>query len=1009
MSSLVIAKRVMWLGFALGPFAVAMMGQTKPSAPVSFSQDIMPLMRAHCVSCHGGAQPAGKLDLSSAKGMQKGGASGPLVVPGKPDKSILVKRLLGQGGLPQMPMGFAPFTKVQIDKVKAWIAAGASYAEKGKSGHWAYLPLTRPVVPTVKNKTWGRNAIDAFILEKIEKNGLAPAKEASKEALLRRVTLDLTGLPPTLEELDAFLKDKSPNAYEKVVDRLLASPHYGERQARVWLDLARYADTNGYEKDTSRVAWKYRDWVIDAFNRNMPYDRFTIEQLAGDLLPNATLDDQIATGFHRNSMLNLEGGVDPEEGRYEMINDRVATTSTVWLGQTLQCSRCHDHKYDPFTQKDYFKMYAAFAYTDYEPRGDANIGEMKYFEPSIEAPSPDQVQQRERLKAELATAQKTYAADSAALASEREAWEKAIATTPPWRVVLPTDVDGGGATVRPQDDNSVIVDGPNPDQPHYTVGIARPQTVTAIRIEAMPLKGLPSDGPGRSSGGNFILTGVDANFGGQAIKFTSAMADYSQETYSAAAVLDSDPATGWAVYPEVGKPHEIVLVLEKPVQIAEGQKLSVTLRHDSKAWPKHAFGHFRVSTVNAATPEALMVPADIRGIVQSAARTGKMEMRVDTYFRSICRTLAATRKQRDDLQNALNILQRQIPTAMVMREKPVKGPLTTQVHIRGEFLQKGETVAAGVPALFASTAPSGDMNRLSLAKWLVNPKNPLTARVQVNRMWEQYFGVGLVETSENFGTQGTPPTHPALLDWLASEFERQNWNMKAIHRLIVTSATYRQDSGATAKLIAKDPKNALYARGPRFRMEAEMIRDNALAVAGLLDAKIGGPSVYPYQPEGVWDSPYNGERWMTSDGGNMHRRGLYTFWKRTAPYPMYLNFDATSREECTVRRIRTNTPIQALNMLNDEAFLQAAKALALRAEKLSATTSGRVGIAFRLCTGRRPTAAEQTRLEGLYRKLLNKYTANPDEAKKLAATPSDAAWTMVANVLLNLDETITKG
>lgn len=998
----------MWLGFAIGPFAVALVGQSKPSAPVSYSQDIAPLWRAHCLSCHTGAQGAGKLDLSTVKGLQKGGVSGPLIVPGNPEKSLLVKRLLGHGGMPQMPMGFAPFSKAQMDKVRAWISSGGSYTESGKAAHWAYRPLARPALPVVKNKLWARNAIDNFILAKIEKAGLSPSKEASKEMLLRRVTLDLTGLPPTLEELDAFAKDKSPNAYEKVVDRLLASPHYGERQARVWLDLSRYADTNGYEKDTSRVAWKYRDWVIDAFNKNMPYDRFTVEQLAGDLLPNATLDDLIATGFHRNSMLNLEGGVDPEEGRYEMINDRVATTSTVWLGQTLQCARCHDHKYDPFTQKDYFKMYAMFAYTTYEPRGDANIGEMKYFEPSIEAPSPEQAKERDRLRAELAEAQKAYDADLPEMKAEREAWEKAIAATPAWQPVTPTETNGGGATLRALEDNSVAVEGASPDQVRYSIAIAGPQTVSAIRIEALPMKGLPYNGPGRSSGGNFILTGVDASLNGQAVKFRSTLTDYSQETYSAAQVLDNDEATGWAVYPEVGKPHEIVLVLEKPVQVGAGQKLNVTLRHDSKIWVKHSLGHFRVSTVNAETPEALMVPMDIRGIIQSSARTGKMQTKLDAYFRSISRTLAPARRRRDDLQASLNMLQRQIPTAQVMREKSVKGPLTTQVHIRGEFLQKGDTVTAGVPTLFASTQPAGDMNRLSLAKWLVNPKNPLPARVQVNRIWEQYFGVGLVETSENFGTQGTPPTHPELLDWLATEFERLNWNMKAIHRLIVTSATYRQTSATNAKLIAKDPKNFLYAHGPRFRMEAEMIRDNALAAAGLLDRKIGGPSVYPYQPEGVWDSPYNGERWMMSGGGEMYRRGLYTFWKRTAPYPMFVNFDATSREECTVRRIRTNTPIQALNMLNDEAYLQAAKGLAKRVEKLSPDTKSRLVNAFRLCTCRKPNPTELARLQKLYAGLLAKYKGNPAEAQKLAKTPEDAAWTMVANVLLNLDETITK-
>jgi len=1008
MSSLVVVKRVMGLALATGPYvAVALVGQAKASSPVNYSKDIGPVLKAHCVSCHSGAQPAGKLDLSSVKGIQKGGASGPLLVAGRPEQSLLIKRLIGQGGA-QMPMGFAPFSKEQIDTFRTWIANGASMSDAGSSTHWAYKPLARPALPAVKNKAWARNAIDYFVLAKMEKAGLTPTREASKETLLRRVTLDLTGLPPTLEETDAFLKDKSPDAYEKVVDRLLASPHYGERQARGWLDLARYADTNGYEKDTSRTAWKYRDWVIDAFNKNMPYDEFTVEQLAGDLLPNPTLDQLIATGFQRNSMLNLEGGVDPEEGRYEMINDRVATTSTVWLGQTLQCARCHDHKYDPFSQKDYYKLYAIFAYTTYEPRGDASIGEMKYFEPSIEAPSAEQAKERDQLRAELAAADKTYRADTPDLRLERSEWEKALASSATWQAVKAGSLDGGGATLRQLPDQSIVAEGASPGQVHYTVGIAGPANVSAIRVEALPLEGLKANGPGRSSGGNFILTGVDASLNGQAVTFRSAMADYSQETYSAADVLDNGTGSGWAVYPEVGKEHQIVLVLDKPVRIEAGQKLSLTLRHDSTAWPQHSFGHFRVSTIDSSNPEALMMPKEIRALASSANRSAADEAKLDGYFRSICKTLAPVRKQRDRLQGDLTMLQRQIPTAMVMREQAVKGPLTTYVHPRGEFLQKGDQVAAGIPTLFASTSPSGNMNRLSLAKWLTNPKNPLTARVEVNRIWEQYFGIGLVETSENFGTQGTPPTHPELLDWLASDFEQKGWDMKAINRMIVLSATYRQDSSATLALMAKDPNNRLYARGPRFRMEAEMIRDNALAAAGMLSLKIGGPSVYPYQPDGIWDSPYNGERWMTSKGSEMYRRGIYTFWKRTAPYPTFINFDATSREECTIRRIRTNTPIQALNLLNDEAFLQAAKGLALRVSKLSATTSGRMEAAFRLCTGRRPTVAEAGRLEKLYAKLLAKYQADPAEAKKLAPTPADAAWTMVANVLLNLDETLTK-
>lgn len=994
MSRSIAVKQTLGLLLAASPYALALVTQGAPAKKVDFKKEIAPLFKAHCNSCHAGSKAAGGLDLSTVKGIQKGGASGKLVVAGKPDQSLLMKRILGKGGLPRMPMGFAPLTADQTDTIKRWIAGGASTAG-GNEKHWAYLPIARPALPNVKHQGWVKNPVDAFILEKMEAEGLAPSPAASRETLLRRVTIDLTGLPPTLAELDAFLSDKRPDAYERAVDRLLQSPHYGEKQAQQWLDLARYADTDGYEKDLNRVAWKYRDWVINAFNQNMPYDRFTIEQLAGDMLPSPTMDQMIATGFHRNTMFNSEGGVDPAEARYEMVNDRVATTSGVWLGQTMQCSRCHDHKYDPFTQKDYFRLYAIFSNTEYEKRGDPAFGDGKFYEPSMEAPSPEQAAQRKRLQAELAAVEAKYKASTPELTQERSEWETAVRRDPGWSFANVSKVQCAEVGLRRLDDGSIFVDG-KPASATFEVsfkGDGHP--ITAVRLEALPGDAFPNKGPGISVNGNFVLSKVEMVARGKPVKIRNAVTDFSQDGYPVEGLFDDNVNTGWAVHPQYGKPHQAIFFLDQPLTLAPGEELTVKLIHNSTNWPMHLIGHFRVTVSGETRTDILAVPATIREKVLKGESA-------DDYFRSVCKTLEPARKLRGEVQKQLDTLNQQIPMALILKEKPATGALTASIHPRGEFLKTGEQVQAGTPALFG---PSSVTNRLKLAQWLMDPKNPLTARVEVNRIWEQYFGRGLVETSENFGTQGAPPTHPKLLDWLATKLIDSKWNLKAIHRLIVTSATYRQSSNATAKLLEKDPTNILYARGPRVRMDAETIRDNALSAAGLLSDKIGGPSVFPYQPEGIWNSPYNGARWMDSKGGDRYRRGLYTFWKRTSPYPAFMNFDATSREECTIRRIRTNTPLQALNLLNDEAYLEAAKALAQRTAKMP---GNRLVNAFRLCTCRKPTPAELNRLQTLLKVLEAKYKAEPLEAKKLARTPDDAAWTMVANVLLNLDETITK-
>ena len=768
------------VSLTLGGLVLAAAGKPDvPTKKVDFLREVQPVLKAHCFQCHGKDQQSGGLRLDRKAAAFKGGAHGPAIVPGKCEQSLLVQRISGLGGQPRMPLGFAPLTPEQIALLRAWIDQGAVWPDGAENAkHWAYLKPAHDKPPQVKNPAWVRNPIDNFVLAKLEKSGLKPSPEAPKEILLRRVSLDLIGLPPSVQEIDAFLADRSPNAYEKVVDRLLASPHYGERWARPWLDLARYADTNGYEKDARRSIWPYRDWVINALNADMPYDRFTIEQIAGDLLPNASESQKIATGFNRNTMLNEEGGVDQEEQRWLTIVDRVGTTASVWLGTTLQCAQCHNHKYDPFTQKDYYRFFAFFDHTT---------------EPILEMLTPAQEAQRKTLQTQVAA------------------------------------------------------------------------------LEA-----------------------------------------------------------------EVKKPD---------------------------------------------TDKAAL-----------AASTAK---------------LADLKKQLDGVH---------APTTLVMEEKADGQVPSTYTHVKGAYLSKGEKVTADVPAALNPFPAGRPRNRLGLAYWLVDENNPLTARVEVNRIWEQYFGRGIVETSEDFGTQGQRPTHPELMDWLATELMRRHWSLKAIHRLIVTSATYRQSSRVTPGLLARDPLNRLLARGPRFRMEAEMVRDAALSVAGLLSLKIGGPSVFPLQPDHIWDIPYNGDQWVTSTGEDRYRRALYTFWRRTSPYPEFLTFDATSREFCTVRRIRTNTPLQALTTLNDPAFFEAARGLARRAlQEGGKDPAAQITYAFRLCAARRPTLFERTRLAGLYNAERKRYQADKEAAQKLAGGPPDqpdlpqtAAMTVVANVLLNLDETLTK-
>jgi cytochrome c553 len=997
-----------------------------PLRAVDFTAQVQPIFKANCVRCHGPDQQKNQLRLDSRTLALQGGVSGRVILPGNAKESLLIRRLLGQEK-PRMPFKEAPLPESEIALIRAWIDSGAMGPDDAApvtkvARHWAYVKPERPPVPAVRNASWIRNPIDAFILARLEKEGLAPSPEAPRETLLRRLSLDLTGLPPTLAEIDAFLADASPDAYEKAVDRLLGSPHYGERWARPWLDLARYADSNGYEKDRLRVAWKYRDWVIDALNHDLSFRDFTIQQIAGDMLKDATVDQKIATGFHRNTLLNQEGGIDVEEARWETLVDRVNTTSSVWLGSTMACAQCHDHKFDPFSQKDYYRMLAFFDNAEYRVQGlGEKVVDKWIVEPELEFPTEEQAAKRTALRAEIAKL--TAIVEKTDLTRALRAWEQEIARPAPvWTPLDPIRMQSApGSILEKAPDHVVVAKGENPDKNTYTVVVRAPVTgITAFRLEALADLALPEKGPGRSSSGNFVLTRFAVATGAKGetpVPLVRAQADVSEEGKTVALAIDASSDTGWGIAPETGRTHVAVFQTKGPLLAAT--PITFTLEQSS-ASAQQTLGRFRISATTSSSPwGGLPVPDPVRDVLRAppSARTAAQRQALEAYFRPLAPELDAPRERLRAARHDLDALH--ITTAGVMGERAGWDRPSTPLRIRGSYMNPGDRVHAATPAFLPPLPPNAPANRLGLALWLASDESPLTARVAVNRYWEQIFGHGIVETSDDFGSQGERPVHPELLDWLATEFMARGWSPKAIQRLMVTSATYRQSSRVTPESQERDPYNRLLARGPRFRIEAEMVRDVALASAGLLSPKIGGPSVFPDQPAGVWDRPYSEARWVTSEGDDRHRRGLYTFIRRTSPYPSLLTFDAPSREFCTVRRVRTNTPLQALTTLNDPVFVEAARGVANRilAEAGSAPTE-RAAHGFRICTGRRPAKAEIERMVAFYESQRQRFADDVEAARALASagtagvTAGDsadrAAWTMVANVLLSLDETVTK-
>ena len=1138
-------------------------------AEVDFLRDIKPILSNNCFQCHGpdeasrkgGSEGAAGLRLDTAEGAQAEHGGQRAIVPGKLEASAVWQRIKSTDPNEQMPppQTGKSLTAREQDLLARWIKQGAKYAQ-----HWSYVKPVRPAVPDVAGSAWPRNEIDRFILARLQREGLAPSPEADRATLIRRLSLDLTGLPPTVAEVNEFVKDPDPQAYEKLVDRLLKKEAYGEHWAQQWLDLARYADSAGYADDPARTIWLYRDYVIRAYNANKPFDQFTIEQIAGDLLPQPTDDQLIATAFHRNTLTNNEGGTNDEEFRNVAVVDRVNTTFAVWMGTTMSCAQCHNHKYDPLSQEEFFRFFAFFNSTEDADRGNES--------PLHSVFTAEQQSQRETLQREIKSLEERLKRPTPEMAELFSRWDKDFPRDLSWQKLKPSGVTTKNMTAaKIAADGAVRVEkSATADTYHVEVPLAA-GPLRALGIAALAHPELPAQGPGYG-GGNFVISRVTAallppsqkpgerprlsgrfvrvelpgkqkmlslaevqvyrgadniasqgeatqsstdfdgpaklaidgntngkyteakstthtaasddpwwevdlksagaidrivvwnrtdpgveerlaNFrvtvlddqravvwkkdvasvpkpsvelsldGARQIEFSAAVADYSQPEFGAELVLANKDASkkGWAVGGRFGQPHTLTLITKDPVDVPAGATLAVTIEHATNP-PGHTLGHFQVlATGDARAAEWGRTPGPLQAILQKpvAERSAEQNEQLLQYFLSIAPQLQPVREQLDKAQKQLAAIQPS--TVPIMKELAEKQRRVTKIQHRGNFLDLGAEVKPGTPNVFPALPAGESPSRLAVARWLVSDDNPLTARVLANRYWEQLFGVGIVATSEEFGAQGDQPFHPELLDWLATELQRTKWDLKNFVRLLVTSASYRQSSKVSAELVRRDPDNRLLARGPRFRLPAETVRDQALAVSGLLSSKMYGPPVKPPQPAlGVSAAFGSGIDWQTSAGDDKFRRGIYTMWRRSNPYPSMATFDAPNREVCTLRRVRTNTPLQALVTLNDPVYIEASQALARRIlAEGGADTAARVQFAFQICLARPAQQAELQRLVQLVERVRETYQTRPEEARKMATDPIGpvpsgidlaelAAWTVASNVLLNLDEMVMK-
>ena len=1004
---------------------------------VDFDRDVKPLFAKHCLNCHGPDKQQAGLRLDVQGDAVRGGDSGAAFEAGQSGASLLIKYVAGLDPDVVMPPDGDILSKDEVGLLRAWIDQGAKWSP-GSAGdaqrnatHWSFRPIQRPQFPKTKSENWIRNPIDRFILAKLESRKIAPAPEADRRTLIRRLSLDLLGLPPTPAEIAAFLKDDRPDAYELLVDKLLASPHFGERWGRHWLDLARYADSDGYEKDSPRpFAWRYRNWVIEAINNDIPFDQFTIEQLAGDLLPNATLEQKVATGFHRNTLTNKEGGVDPEEFRVAAVVDRVNTTSTVWLGLTLGCAQCHSHKYDPILMHEYYGMFAFF-----------NQGQ----EVDLAAPLPAEAAAYANAKRDYDAAHAPFLTaisnfDKTQLPLRQAAWESDLdkASLPAWTTLQFISITAtGSAKLVRQADGSYLATGDNKPVETYTLQVkTNLKGITSLRLEVLPDASLPSQGPGRVAHGNFVLSEFRATVAAgtgaaQPVEFATASADFAQDMFPAAAAIDGNLKTGWAVAPKFSRRH--VATFETRVDLDLPEEATLTIVLDQQHGLQHTIGKFRLSATSMPRPVKLEgYSSEITAILATpvANRTAAERAKLTAFYAPLDTELARLAQAEADHARQAPPL----PATRAQTLAQINPPRKTHIHVRGDFLRPGEEVqphTLGILHPF-QVRSAASANRLDLARWLVDPANPLTARVTMNRVWKNLFGQALVTSIDDFGTRGERPSHPELLDWLAREFMTDSqtipsppfvrgggrWGLKRMIQLIVQSATYRQSSLPRQELYEKDPRNVLLARQNRFRVEAEVLRDIGLAVGGLLTPTVGGPSVHPRQPAGVSELTYAGSaRWVESTGPDRYRRGLYTWFQRTSPYPMLMTFDSPESNVTCTRRDRSNTPLQALTLLNDPVFHECAQGLGRRimTDRL-ADMDARLSDAFELCVGRLPGEAELNDLKRLFVEFQSLAAADREAAAKLVGLPKPAdaeltdaaAAVALARVLLNLDELVTR-
>lgn len=1003
---------------------------------VDYAKDVQPIFATACYSCHGDKKQQSGFRLDRKADALRGGEIGKGIVPGKSADSPLVHYVAGLVPEMKMPPKGDRLTPEQIGILRAWIDQGAEFPESGAvasaKDHWAFKPPVQSVLPSVSDPKWGRTPIDAFVLARLDKEGLKPSVEADRVTLLRRLHLDLTGLPPTVAEVDAFLADKSADAYEQAVERLLKSPHYGERWARHWLDAARYADSDGYEKDKSRQVWFYRDWVINALNRDLPYNQFVREQIAGDLLPNATQDQIVATGFLRHSMLNEEGGVDPEQFRMDAMFDRIDALGKSVLGLTIACAQCHNHKFDPTTQEEYYRLFA-YLNNDHEAQ------RVVY--------TPDESKQIAEIRAGVRKIEVELRQKNPDWRERMAKWESALPKPPVWEIVRVTNQSDNSQRYTEQADGSILCQGYAPTKfTTHMKGTSTLKKITGFRLEQLNDPNLPCNGPGRSQIGTsalseFVVEATDAKDPKKKtnIKFVRATADFSnaerdlEPTYDdkskkkrvygpIAFAIDGKDDTAWGIDAGPGRrnvPRNAVFVPEKPLEFPDGVVLDFRLKQNHGGWNSddhmnHNLGRFRLSVTGDVDPVADPMSVEARAVLKVDSPK-RQPSEVDALFSYWRTTVGDWKAENDKIEGFLKTW----PAGSTQLVAQVRDEMRdTRVLKRGDFLKPTKPVQPGVPAYLNPLSDKGG-SRLALANWLVARDAPTTARVFVNRVWQAYFGTGLVSTSEDFGLQSEKPSHPELLDWLAVEFMDKGWSVKELHRLIVRSATYRQSSKVTPELYARDQYNRLLARAPRLRVEGEIVRDIALHASGLLNPKVGGPSLFTPAPSFLFVPPasYGPFNWIEVSGPDKYRRALYTFRRRSTPYPVFTNFDVPNGDASCVKRSRSNTPLQALTLLNETIFMDCARALAGRTVKEGGPTDeDRVAFAFRCCTSRPPAADERAALLKLLTAQRERIKKGEVNASELATGKKDgqgdftdaAAYTVVARVLLGLDETITK-